>query len=163
MVVIRNALHPKTVEAVKLAHDAVLEEVQPIIDSLAAADKHDGSFYKGADMHRGLTVKMNATGRFELSSIDTRDGGELVQSSGLAEHASEVMIPPLVREILEAAMVMPWRLSQSGTLPTYPHAEGANALHLDSIAWSVLDSVLPCECTLLAGKGAPQSTVATSH
>jgi len=124
VVVIRNALPPKTVEAVKLAHDAVLEEVQPIIDSLAAADTHDGSFYKGADMHRGLTVKMNATGRFELSSIDTRDGGELVQSSGLADRASEVMLPPLVREILEAAMVMPWRLSQSGTLPTYPQAEG---------------------------------------
>eukprot|EP00747_Dinoflagellata_sp_TGD_P169078 gnl/TRDRNA2_/TRDRNA2_197046_c0_seq1.p1 gnl/TRDRNA2_/TRDRNA2_197046_c0~~gnl/TRDRNA2_/TRDRNA2_197046_c0_seq1.p1 ORF type:complete len:341 (-),score=47.16 gnl/TRDRNA2_/TRDRNA2_197046_c0_seq1:67-1089(-) len=135
-VIIREAIPLKQVRAFADEHARVLdgEKVAAAIRQLEAGGDGgaEGSqFYKGDRVIQGMRVRQNARGRFEMSSIDCRDGGEFVkEETELARLADPLVLPDVVREILERAMAMPWRMHACGTLPTFPGAE-AGPWHRD--------------------------------
>jgi len=140
--IIQNAIPEDKVMAFKQKHDKILELLQPTMEKLEcggegnaqeAADDH--FFYQGSASVRGLRVQKMARGRFQLMSVDHRDGGALVKDKSsetgcLADLTNDLILPEIVRQILENAMPMPWRMHACGTLPALPGAE-AGLWHRD--------------------------------
>jgi len=139
--IIQNVIPKDKVMAFKQKHDKILELLQPTMEELEhgeegnAQEAADNFFYQGAASVRGLRVQRMARGRFQLKSVDHRDGGALVkekspENSCLADLTNELILPEIVKQILEHAMPMPWRMSACGTLPALPGAE-AGSWHRD--------------------------------
>ena len=57
--------------------------MEPVFEELRNAPQAEG-FYKGQRLTRGMTVLNTAEGRFDVSSIDARDAGELATETGAA-------------------------------------------------------------------------------
>lgn len=131
-VIIQGAVPVAQVRAFREEHGRVLDLVGPAMEELRGNPQDSGElFYKGDAFVQGMRVRKNAEGRFELTSVDSRDGGPLAKDhTRLAELADPLVCPSCVRDILEGAMPMPWRMNSCGTLPTYPGAE-AGAWHRD--------------------------------
>ncbi len=124
VVVISGAVPMEQVQAFKSAHDGVLRLIEPEMEELEKQKIDPSTFYQeGERVVRGLRVRKNAPGRYELKSVDGRDGGELAKEH-VSDMADLLVLTPLLRALLERAFAMPWRMSCTGTLPTFPGASG---------------------------------------
>ena len=130
-VVLKNALPAADVAAFKAAHDAALAgELAPLVDSLlakrAAAETRGeaaASFYKGElRAPSGLRLRTTAKGRFDLKHLDRRDGPD----AALAQAVEPLVLPRVVRELLQRSMACPWRVKTVGSLPTLGGASGGD-------------------------------------
>jgi len=138
--IIQNVISKDKVMAFKQEHDRILEILHPTLERLERGEEGNAqeaadNFYQGAASVRGLRVQKMARGRFQLKSVDHRDGGALVkdtspENSCLADLTNDLILPDLVKQILEHVMPMPWRMSSCGTLPALPGAE-AGSWHRD--------------------------------
>ena len=138
--VLKGALKQSDVKRLQTEHRRLLQRIAPAFADLqnrehkpptcAAPDlDSDESFYKGEvqfdqESTRPLRLRKTAQGRFDLKSLDKRDCGPFLRQEfpDLPFFIDQVLLPPIVRTLLQRSMGTPWRVMRVGSLPTLPGA-----------------------------------------
>ena len=128
-ILLKEAIPAAWVTAFKAAHDDKLGgELKPLADALlkqqeAAEQRGEeaSSFYKGElQTESGLRLRTTARGRFDLKHLDRRDGPDKT----LSDAVEPLVLPSVVRQLLQRLMATPWRVKTVGSLPTNAGASG---------------------------------------
>eukprot|EP00658_Telonema_sp_P-2_P040908 TRINITY_DN29256_c0_g1_i1.p1 TRINITY_DN29256_c0_g1~~TRINITY_DN29256_c0_g1_i1.p1 ORF type:complete len:307 (-),score=70.31 TRINITY_DN29256_c0_g1_i1:183-1010(-) len=106
-----------------------MEELQNAAYGFDSGGRRSDSFYKGGERNvNGLRISTTQRGRFDFKSLDRRDqGGYLEQRHPqLAQAMEPLVMPGLVKQLLQCCMGAQYRMTTFGSLPTQPGAAGGD-------------------------------------